>query len=682
MAVEKKSLQEGTENDTTLYQRTFIVLAAFVKLLECNQTASINKGFHAVVDLIQSCLDIEYPGIGGTLMEQAALQSMLKRAEYLPVKDAAKWHLPGIQGLLDQQFRLLREDTVGQLRDCVRTVMEDLGNRNSRRSSKNDALQGLRVYKYSRVSFSELMYDKRRRKLLVMAHFDQPETLANCSTNERRRWWDDGKQMQIDSLVCLVDLDGNNLFFSVAERGGSQKSKIHIILANSFEIVVSDRDKEEINHRGLADLGSNTSTTHKAILTQTLRITTVDNFQGEESNVVIVSLVRSNKERQCGFLRSSNRINVLLSRAKYGMFIIGKADTSSRIPMWAQVIDILQKSGNMGTSLPLCCPQHPDTVVDVRMPEDFLRWTVAMLAHSNVTQNRATMPSSVSTLVSDGTWNVITPGRSIVVLIICAAPNIKGAMADVIMGLTYADINLDENPCIVPDCGHVMSIQSMDGLINLAPHYKISKDSLPEAPLSLTPDPLSAPIKECPMCRGSLRSTHRYNRVVKRALLDESTKKFISWSNARFVPLTIALQHEEEALNDTQEIIMSTDKKDPGPLPALAIADRRHSQIAKIRTLSGLGHRLGHLLALRRQISNYLYNVRHEEQPFVRVGAMTAEVVRRTGQTPTFSFDMSVLQTRAQLLALSLQIRCDYDILSDFLNVYKKHKPRMAHMHS
>ncbi len=41
------------------------------------------------------------------------------RLEYLPSSDPTKHHFPGLVGLLDRQFRLLREDTVGQLRDAV-----------------------------------------------------------------------------------------------------------------------------------------------------------------------------------------------------------------------------------------------------------------------------------------------------------------------------------------------------------------------------------------------------------------------------------------------------------------------------------------------------------------------------------------------------------------------------------
>ena len=66
----------------------------------------------------------------------------------------------------------------------------------------------------------------------------------------------------------------------------------------------------------------------KKKLSELLRVATVDNFQGEEAKVIIVSLVRSNNEKKVGFLRTTNRINVLLSRAQHGMYLIGNADTS------------------------------------------------------------------------------------------------------------------------------------------------------------------------------------------------------------------------------------------------------------------------------------------------------------------------------------------------------------------
>jgi superfamily I DNA and/or RNA helicase len=58
-------------------------------------------------------------------------------------------------------------------------------------------------------------------------------------------------------------------------------------------------------------------------LSQELKVTSVDNFQGEENDIVIISLVRSNKENDIGFLRDEHRLNVALSRALLGMYVFG-----------------------------------------------------------------------------------------------------------------------------------------------------------------------------------------------------------------------------------------------------------------------------------------------------------------------------------------------------------------------
>ena len=147
------------------------------------------------------------------------------RTEYLPTKDPSRWHLPGMQGLLDQQFRLLREDTVGQLRDCVRTVMESLKPLETREWTDTDHELGLRIYKYSKVALSNVHFH-RRTHLRVMVEFQQPEHLSRRSAADRKIWWDRCKQLQLDALVCLVDSEGHCLFFSVCERKGFSQADL------------------------------------------------------------------------------------------------------------------------------------------------------------------------------------------------------------------------------------------------------------------------------------------------------------------------------------------------------------------------------------------------------------------------------------------------------------------------
>lgn len=58
-------------------------------------------------------------------------------------------------------------------------------------------------------------------------------------------------------------------------------------------------------------------------LLKDVKITVLDNYQGEENDIILLSLVRSNKENKIGFLKIENRVCVALSRAKHGFYIMG-----------------------------------------------------------------------------------------------------------------------------------------------------------------------------------------------------------------------------------------------------------------------------------------------------------------------------------------------------------------------
>lgn len=93
-----------------------------------------------------------------------------------------------------------------------------------------------------------------------------------------------------------------------------QKIRRMLSQSNELQVVVGERDQEELEKQGLDEgkAAETISPIRKTTLLKSLRVATVDNFQGEEADVVVVSLVRSNKEKKCGFLKTSNRINVLL----------------------------------------------------------------------------------------------------------------------------------------------------------------------------------------------------------------------------------------------------------------------------------------------------------------------------------------------------------------------------------
>eukprot|EP00041_Stephanoeca_diplocostata_P019945 m.437112 g.437112 ORF g.437112 m.437112 type:complete len:758 (-) comp21431_c0_seq1:838-3111(-) len=73
----------------------------------------------------------------------------------------------------------------------------------------------------------------------------------------------------------------------------------------------------------------------------TLRIATVDQSQGSEADIVILSTVRSNFKQAVGFLKNPNRINVAISRAREQLIIIGNRRTvgGDRSSKWHHIID-------------------------------------------------------------------------------------------------------------------------------------------------------------------------------------------------------------------------------------------------------------------------------------------------------------------------------------------------------
>lgn len=73
-----------------------------------------------------------------------------------------------------------------------------------------------------------------------------------------------------------------------------------------------------------------------------IAINTVDGFQGQERDVIIISLVRSNDQGQIGFLRDLRRMNVAMTRARMKLIIIGDAPTLSHNPFFRQLHSYIQ----------------------------------------------------------------------------------------------------------------------------------------------------------------------------------------------------------------------------------------------------------------------------------------------------------------------------------------------------
>jgi helicase required for RNAi-mediated heterochromatin assembly 1 len=118
------------------------------------------------------------------------------------------------------------------------------------------------------------------------------------------------------------------------------------------------------------------------------KVLTVDSYQGEENDVVLLSLVRSNDMGKIGFLSVENRICVALSRAKRGFYMFGNAELlACESKLWAKVINIMladssvvdvdrlpgsEPHGRVVFRVPLRCTKHNERMY-IETQEDWDR---------------------------------------------------------------------------------------------------------------------------------------------------------------------------------------------------------------------------------------------------------------------------------------------------------------------
>ncbi|KAE8354048.1 hypothetical protein BDV28DRAFT_96047 [Aspergillus coremiiformis] len=703
----------------------------------------------------------------GEVLEAHLLTSLLPSAEHLILIGDHKQLRPQIQN-----YGLSRESRAGQQYSLDRSLFErlvepddDIGVRlpfstlETQRRMHPSIAQLVRNTLYPRLqdapSVGQYPEVAGMRKRLFWLDHRRPEGNASMQDAMATSHWNDH---EIELTLALV----NHLLRQGTYKAGDiavltpylgQLHRMRRKLSQSFTIILGERDQGDLDNAGFTEEGQTIpSTMARSTLLQALRVATIDNFQGEEAKVVVVSLVRSNNQNRCGFLRTPNRINVLLSRAQHGMYIIGNSQTSRRVPMWHQVLNILKEQDNFGISLDLRCPRHPSTPISVSQPEDFVQFSpeggcnlqcgarlqcghpckqkchsellhqaaycpepcrrpqkgcshpcpklcgdscpkkcgimmfdasrilpcghamasllcwqaqdvsfvkcptllqkqvphcnheVTIPCHVDVTRSDykcmrqcyaalpcghnckrqchqcaartdegthvnhgqckqrcgrlystcahacaaechgdtpcppcnapcdvrcghsrcsqkcfepcapcavsvclSACPHSACSMPCAAPCDHIPCSRRCEKLLpcghrcpslcgepcpaekfcqTCAADDIKDIAVDFILGQTYREIDLNENPCIFPPCGHFLTVENMDAQMDLGKHYTLDDMGNPVS-ISSSSEPFSiSDIKNCATCRGSLRGVSRYGRLVRRALLDEATKKF------------------------------------------------------------------------------------------------------------------------------------------------------------
>ncbi|KAF4586118.1 hypothetical protein EYR38_009713 [Pleurotus pulmonarius] len=140
-------------------------------------------------------------------------------------------------------------------------------------------------------------------------------------------------------------------------------------LKRDMDPILNDLDLFDLAQAGLVTQAS------AKLTKKSIRLATIDNYHGEESDIIIISLTRSNPNNDIGSMFSPECLNVLLSHARDGLIILGNATTYTHSKkggeLWSKLIDLLRSGGHLYEGLPVKCERHPSQIATLVNTDDF-----------------------------------------------------------------------------------------------------------------------------------------------------------------------------------------------------------------------------------------------------------------------------------------------------------------------
>ncbi|KAI9188976.1 hypothetical protein H9P43_000398 [Blastocladiella emersonii ATCC 22665] len=396
-------------------------------------------------------------------------------------------------------------------------------------------------------------------------------------------------------LLIREKMAGRKLFVAVGERDEDD-----VMLATGDD---GDDQATANNNNGPA--------IRQIDLRSCIRVACIDNYQGEESDIVLISLVRSTlndnmEDSGIGFVGIVNRVNVMLSRARMGMYLVGNARLfQAKSDLWTRLVNIMEPKQLIGPVLEIQCQRHPDDVRQV-VDADSLRLlapdggcnrpctarlgcghTCSRKCHADdpdhalarCTRDCARLRDSCRHPCQKLCWEACGPclepaddevtlpgcghayrarchelqdlaavkckvkvekqrfcGHTIAVECSadadlrpcpcqCASETVLGQMVDYVMFETYGEVDLDVSPVLILGCGHVLTVETLDGIVHLDKFYvKLGGAWVRARPPQDYDDEDDEVLKQtptCPTCRAPIRSADakRYGRALKRAVV-------------------------------------------------------------------------------------------------------------------------------------------------------------------
>lgn len=157
----------------------------------------------------------------------------------------------------------------------------------------------------------------------------------------------DGKLKSAEHLrlkeknITFVDTAGSDAEEKMGEDGYSLHNPKEI---EAIEKLIEENNLNPVKLAIISPYAGQVSKLKNTL--EKLRIHTIDSFQGQEEDTIILSLVRSNLDGNIGFLKDYRRMNVALTRAKNKLYVIGDSSTLGVDSFYGDFLDYVEKNGN------------------------------------------------------------------------------------------------------------------------------------------------------------------------------------------------------------------------------------------------------------------------------------------------------------------------------------------------
>lgn len=196
-------------------------------------------------------------------------------------------------------------------------------------------------------SILEVAIEKMQSASLLNIQYRMRKTIAGFSSS----------YFYNDLLHTAEHLDDTGVHLTFIDTAGSGYNETHgpdgVSLQNEGELNIVrhliEREQLDVQHTAFISPYSGQVAAAKEQLPKGMRISTIDSFQGQEKETIIVSLVRSNDDGDIGFLKDYRRMNVAITRAKEQLFVIGDSATVGADPFYNQFLTYAEKQGTYRT---------------------------------------------------------------------------------------------------------------------------------------------------------------------------------------------------------------------------------------------------------------------------------------------------------------------------------------------